>query len=504
MKEEKKLFKKIKREGNTFVPNLKADIYVSLGINQMKKELSDYIESETIKSEKDRFIPDVKSRIYHSLNMRQKPSITGFLKKPAVVVSLTSFLVFAIVSGTLIYTINKNVSDHSDDGDDSTSTTVVPAPIDLTLMKVNIISADSGIGKISPVYQSGIASSGKLDPSNIIKNETADYICKTYSINEDNTYPTEYLEQMLVGSLKENYISCSNSKGVGHINITINTLDSDYFSKIESLLKSTIYNFVSKNYAYLTYSINTEEEYSDNVANYLATHELSDEEKQKVAIISNLYDYVFEKVSNNPNFIISTSNFDDWVNEFIVCSLYNLGRVVDKISEICNKGYGPENESNLIGQLVVEFEDAVEAQKKFDITQFNQHLVIFKNKLKELVNKNVHGRIDDESYFDKYYPLKFNHPLFEFEMSDDEISRIDFRDKAMLERSIAYFIAYRNSAPNFDIAYDKMFAEFNMAKYPPNDDYVDHHDHGDGRNHDDDSDWEDDFYDWFDHIYGSH
>ncbi|MFA5283007.1 MAG: hypothetical protein WC366_00540 [Bacilli bacterium] len=502
MKEEKKLFKKIKKEGNALVPNLKADIFVSLGINQRKKELSNYIESETIKAEKDKFVPDVKSRLYSHLDIKQKHSISSFLRKPVVIGSLASFLVFAIVSGTLIYTINKSIYDHSNDGSDSASTN--PVPIDLALMKVNIISADSGIGKISPVYQSGIASNGKLDPSNIIKNETADYICATYSINEDNVYPTDYLEKMLVGSLKENYISCSNSKGVGHIDITINTLDSDYFAKIELLLKNIIYNFVLNNYVYLTYSINTEEEYSENVANYLANHDLTDEEKQKVSIISNLYEYVFDRVSNDPNPIINTSNFDDWVNKFIFCSLYNLVRVVDKISAICNKGYSPENESNLIGQLVVEFEDTIERQRGFDITQFNQKLLTFKNKLKEFVKKNVHDKIDDESYFDKYYPLKFNHPLFEFEMSDDEISQLSHNDKAMLERSIAYFIAYRNSAPDFDIAYDKMFAEFNMEKYPPNDDYVDHHNHGDGRNHGDDSYWEDDFYDWFDHIYGSH
>lgn len=504
MKEEKKLFKKIKKEGNAFVPNLKNEIYASLGINARKRELSNYIESEKIKSEKEKFVPNVKFRIYRYLDIKQKHSITDFFQKPTTIASLASFLIFAIISGTLIYTINKNVFNPSDDGSDSTSIINIPAPIDLTLMKVDIVSADSGTGKISPIYQSGIASNGKLDPSNIIKNETANYISETYSISENNVYPTEYLEKMLEGSLKENYISCSNSKGVGHIDITINTLDSNYFSSIKLLLEETIYDFVSKNYVYMTYSINTEEKYSENVADYLANHELNEEEKQKVAIISNLYDYVFDKVANNPNFIISTSDFEDWVDEFIACSLYNLGRVVDKISEICNKGYNPENESNLIGQLVVQFEDTIEGQKGFDITKFNGHLLTFKNKLKEFVKQNLFDEIDDESYFNKYYPLKFDSPLFRFEMRDEEIYQLDFRDKTMLEKSIAYFVAYRNSAPNFDIAYDKMFAEFNMAEYLPDDDYVDHHDHGDGRDHGDDSNWEDDFYDWFDYIYGSH
>ncbi len=501
-----KLEKALKNEGNKFVPNDKERIYALLEIEHSNKNIGDIFTSAKVKAEKNSFVPNVKSKVFNQLEIKEKKP---FFTRTRLAAISTSFLAVCILGAASIYAMRLIGDSNTNNTSTSTSTsddeTVVPLPNSLALMKVGIASSTIEAGKVDPEYSCGVTEKGVIDASNLIKNETAEYISTIYSINEENAKPNEYLLEMLNGSLNQNYISCSNKNGVGKVKISISTPDNEYFMNMKDALDNMLYEFVHTNYVYLEYEIKNDTELTESLSNYLSSHTLSDTEKQKVAYLSNLYDCIKEISSKDGKNILNNVTFSQFVDKYIIVSLTNLQRLGTQIESIIHQYFPKEIEIELITNLINEFEINISEIINFDANKYSEAIKKFKKRLSELIGEEE--SFIGDSFFNEY-KVDFHKEIYPIDMSEEEMELIhdDWQGEDNLINTIAYFTQVKNGTPDYNILFDKLFSEFEEEKddHSPDENNKDHHDHGDGRDHGENENWEEDFDNWFDNNYGHH
>lgn len=496
---DKTFIKQIKRENKDFVKNKKNRIYALIGINKQKLNLVDKLIVLKIKREADKVVPNVKNDVFQELNLSQS---NNFFKKKSTVLYLSGLTAFAIVISSFgINHIIKNGSipiisniktdvikpaDNDDNGFGDLGTLNAPKenplPDSMSLLKVEVKCPDASKTKVGPLFSYKVTEQGMVDNNTIVKNETTSYILKADNITSISAADS-FVIDIMEGSVKTGYIPSEKNKGISNVKITILSEDIDYIEKYKQRISFLFYSFVSKYHAYVSFDFETIGQ-ETIISKYLNGNSLSDDKQEKVGLIYNIYDYITTSIftEDKQNY----EYFTNLVKIFIKEDKYTLKSISAFFEQLTSCGYQRSVEKSITTLLFKDF-------------YYSYKLQQFKTKYKELLNdEKQNDSIDNGDYFENQIPHNKN--LYSIDMPDAEISLINDIDH--LYNSIFYFIydkEYFNSNEEILETYMDYLNAFNDCV--PSEDNKDKHNH-----HNNDSDWTDeeqeDYLEWFKGKYG--
>lgn len=509
-KADKKIENRLISEGNKFVTNKKERIYALIGIENQKKHLSDKLVTLEIRNEKKVFVPNVKSEILDDLKLKEKHNFAYFLKNPKVLAFASTFLVLEILASS--YGIYKSVINNSVSmiGNISTGKTTIesnnggafadlgalnaptknPLPSSLSLLKVEVICPDASTTKVGPLFSYNVKDDGMVDANTLVKNETTSYIIKENNICS-STEADSFVIDVMKGSVETGYIASTNNSEVSNVKITITSQDQKYVKEYESRLSYLFYTFVSQYHAYVSYSFETSSA-SNILSEYIEKNTLTIDQEEKVGLIYNLYDYINTVIFNSKS-AASLTEFSELVKILISDNKETIKNIISLLEKITSEGYSDGEEQEITNMLFKEYVDSYKLQ-------------LFKNRYKVLLNDDTKNNdIDSGEYFTpkKGQP---HYDLYDIKMSEEEINLID--NINVLKDSITYFIynckIFNNKADLLAYFLDNIEYgfEFDDNKFAPDEGNRDNHNHGGNSQDDWDKEDEDEYYDWFDEYYG--
>lgn len=366
--------KALKKEAKVFVPNDKEAIYRAIGISQNAKV--DTYNENRIKEEGKTFVPNVKKDVYEDINKKSPSSFMAFLRKPATI-AITASVLFVAIAGSVAVPVLLNMNKDQDEDHSMSNYTVESTPANGAAIDLDILSASQSY---QPKLLYNANAEGNVDndtivplndaSSNILNNIEGStknaYLGSTYDVN---SFTLKYLSVALnLGYIERQNISLTN---VITIKFTYDKKDKTYIDEVSEAIKASCNDFFYNNKIVANLVIESEE----------AESEIEESTKNiLIRQLFNLCNKLFVDENGNPiKLFCFSTNIEDWINQYKDTPDEKLKEEIDFLLYIESKITTDENRANFVKTLkdIDKYYTALEDLENTYLDFYNKYETLF-------------------------------------------------------------------------------------------------------------------------------
>lgn len=520
--------KSLKKEGTHFVPNIIDNVYASCNISKQVNKPDEEIENH-LKDEKNSFIPNVKKPVYAAINAKKpRLSFINFITKPATIAFMSAGLIAAIATAVVMPNIL------SDNSSSSSDPYIIPGEATYeSNVNMTIVSASKSFSPdvLYSLQNNGMVNGDKVIPLDDYSNEIIKNINSTSSSKALNSSYSliSFTKTYLTTALNLGYIERKDISKTNEITIEISAIasDSDYYTGALSKLTSLVDDFLYENkvVASVNLALSTEGEETG------AESELVILIKQAYEIATRLF---MDENGNTISVLCFSNKYEDWLAKYATSSVEEMKAYVDYLLAIDAK---ISNDAKKY-----EFLHALEAVAKYQTgvakltIEYNKFTAFFKTSLDLLDAKdypdhpgNPDGFDEDhddwdwwEDYGHDYHGDKYNNfdcdekDNYDYNSLDDydsfmkELGKYEFKlDEncpvdIVLDEALK-LIGYLDEIGRFYDAFSKRASETfaEIIDNVENGNYYDNDHQGPGNHYEDEPEgWENDYESWWKDHHG--